>query len=81
MLMPVNMILVMYVTLCILSYDFNKLAILYILFYYAAPLEEHGLVFSVSLVHQLSFLKHYPFKNMSEKPFEEHFLQLVISRK
>ena len=30
MAMPVNMILVMYVILCILSYDFNKLTILYI---------------------------------------------------
>ena len=28
--MPVNMILVMYVILCILSYDFNKLTMLYI---------------------------------------------------
>ena len=27
---PLNMILVMYVILCILSYDFNKLAVLYI---------------------------------------------------
>ena len=30
MAMPVNMILVMYVILCILSYDFNKLTLLYI---------------------------------------------------
>ena len=30
MAMPVNMILVMYVILCILSYDFNKLTMLYI---------------------------------------------------
>ena len=30
MAMPVNMILVMYVILFILSYDFNKLAMLYI---------------------------------------------------
>ena len=30
MAMPVNMILVMYVILCILSYDFNKLPMLYI---------------------------------------------------
>ena len=30
MAMPVNMILVMYVILCILSYDFNKLIMLYI---------------------------------------------------
>ena len=28
--MPVNMILVLYVILCILSYDFNKLTMLYI---------------------------------------------------
>ena len=28
--MPVNIILVMYVILCILSYDFNKLTMLYI---------------------------------------------------
>ena len=30
MAMPVNMILVMYVIPCILSYDFNKLTMLYI---------------------------------------------------
>ena len=30
MAMPVNMILVMYVILCILSYNFNKLTMLYI---------------------------------------------------
>ena len=30
MAMPVNMILVMYVILCILSYDFNKFTMLYI---------------------------------------------------
>ena len=30
MAMPVNMFLVMYVILCILSHDFNKLAMLYI---------------------------------------------------
>ena len=30
MAMPVKMILVMYVILCILSYDFNKLTMLYI---------------------------------------------------
>ena len=30
MAMPVNMILVMYFILCIMSYDFNKLTMLYI---------------------------------------------------
>ena len=36
------------------------------------------MVYFVSLVHQLPFKKHYPFQNVSERPFKDHFLQSVI---
>ena len=43
---------------------------------FVAPLAEHGfMVYFVSLVHHHS--SHYPFQNVSERPFEDHFLQSV----
>ena len=57
MAMPVNMILVMYVILCILSYDFNKLTMLYIhvhisllfLLYLSLMTNKCGLTFFLSI--------------------------------
>ena len=49
MAMPVNMILVMYVILCILSYDFNKLTMLYIhVHIYISLTIKSGLTFFLS---------------------------------
>ena len=50
MAMPVNMILVMYVILCILSYDFNKLTMLYIHVHISIPMtNKSGLTFFLSI--------------------------------
>ena len=50
MAMPVNMILVMYVILCILSYDFNKLAMLYIHVHISSSMtNKSGLTFFLSI--------------------------------
>ena len=61
MAMPVNMILVMYVILCILSYDFNKLTMLYIHAHISISMtNKSGLTFFLSLKYLsvcLSFLQ------------------------
>ena len=50
MAMPVNMILVMYVILCILSYDFNKLTMLYIHVHISISMtNKSGLTFFLSI--------------------------------
>ena len=50
MAMPVNMILVMYVILCILSYDFNKLTMLYIHVHTSISMtNKSGLIFFLSI--------------------------------
>ena len=50
MAMPVNMILVMYVILCILSYDFNKLTMLYIHVHISICMtNKSGLTFFLSI--------------------------------
>ena len=52
MAMPVNMILVMYVILCILSYDFNKLTMLYIHVHISISISmtnKSGLTFFLSI--------------------------------
>ena len=50
MAMPVNMILVMYVILCILSYDFNKLTLLYIHVHISISMtNKSGLTFFLSI--------------------------------
>ena len=50
MAMPVNMILVMYVILCILSYDFNKLTMLYIHVHISISMtKKSGLTFLLSI--------------------------------
>ena len=50
MAMPVNMILVMYVILCILSYDFNKLTMLYIHVHISISMTNKSkLTFSLSI--------------------------------
>ena len=65
MAMPVNMILVMYVILCILSYDFNKLTMLYIHVHISISMtNKSGLTFFLSIkylsvctaVHQVQML-------------------------
>ena len=48
--MPVSMILVMYVILCILSYDFNKLTMLYIHVHISISMtNKSGLTFFLSI--------------------------------
>ena len=50
MAMPVNMILVMYVILCILPYDFNKLTMLYIHVHISISMTNRsGLIFFMSI--------------------------------
>ena len=50
MAMPVNMILVVYVILCILSYDFNKLTMLYIHVHISISMtNKSGLTFFLSI--------------------------------
>ena len=50
MAMPVNMILVVYVILCILSYDFNKLTMLYIHVHISSSMtNKPGLTFFLSI--------------------------------
>ena len=50
MQMPVNMILVMYVILCILSYDFNKFTMLYIHVHLSISMtNKSGLTFFLSI--------------------------------
>ena len=50
MAIPVNMILVMYVILCILSYDFNKLIMLYIHVHISISMtNKSGLTFFLSI--------------------------------
>ena len=50
MAMPVNMILVMYVILCILSYDFNKLTMLFIHVHISSSMtNKSGLTFFLSI--------------------------------
>ena len=50
MAMPANMILVMYVILCILSYDFNKLTMLYIHVHISISMtNKSGLTFFLSI--------------------------------
>ena len=50
MAMPVNMILVMYVILCILPYDFNKLTMLYIHVHISSSMtNKSGLTFFLSI--------------------------------
>ena len=50
MAMPVNMILVVYVILCILSYDFNKLTMLYIHVHISSSMtNKSGLTFFLSM--------------------------------
>ena len=50
MAMPVNMILVMFVILCILSYDFNKLTMLYIHVHISISMtNKSGLTFFLSI--------------------------------
>ena len=50
MAMPVNMILVMYVILCILSYDFSKLTMLYIHVHISISMtNKSGLTFFLSI--------------------------------
>ena len=50
MAMAVNMILVMYVILCILSYDFNKLTMLYIHVHISISMtNKSGLTFFLSI--------------------------------
>ena len=50
MAMPVNMILVMYVILCILSYVFNKLTMLYIHVHISISMtNKSGLTFFLSI--------------------------------
>ena len=50
MAMPVNMILFMYVILCILSYDFNKLTMLYIHVHISISMtNKSGLTFFLSI--------------------------------
>ena len=50
MAMPVNMILAMYVILCILSYDFNKFTMLYIHVHISISMtNKSGLTFFLSI--------------------------------
>ena len=50
MAMPVNMILVVYDILCILSYDFNKLTMLYIHVHISSSMtNKSGLTFFLSI--------------------------------
>ena len=50
MAMPVNVILVIYVILCILSYDFNKLTMLYIPVHISISMtNKSGLTFFLSI--------------------------------
>ena len=57
MAMPVNMILVLYVILCILSYDFNKLIMLYIHVHISISMtNKSGLTFFLSIKY-LSVLR------------------------
>ena len=50
MAMPVNMILVVYVIICILSYDFNKLTMLYIHVHISSSMtNKSGLTFFLSI--------------------------------
>ena len=61
MAMPVNMILVMYVILCILSYDFNKLTMLYIHVHISISMtNKSGLTFFLSIKYLSVCLIHYP---------------------
>ena len=64
MAMPVNMILVMYVILCILSYYFNKLTMLYIHVHISISMtNKSGLTFFLSIKYLsvcLSSLEGYP---------------------
>ena len=61
MAMPVNMILVMYVILCILSYDFNKLTMLYIHVHISSSMtNKSGLTFFLSIKYlSVWFLQKY----------------------
>ena len=60
MAMPVNMILVMYVILSILSYDFNKLTMLYIDVHISliSMTNESGLTFFLSIQYLSVYLYH-----------------------
>ena len=65
MVMPVNMILVMYVILCILSYDFNKFTMLYIHVHISSSMtNKSGLTFFLSIKY-LSVCLYDPGKNQA----------------
>ena len=60
MAMPVNMILVVYVILCILSYDFNKLTMLYIHVHISISMtNKSGLTFFMSIKYLSVCLSDY----------------------
>ena len=72
MAMPVNMILVMYVILCILSYDFNKLTMLYIHAHISISMtNKSGLTFFLSIKYLsvcLSVILFITFKKLPSIP-------------
>ena len=60
MALPVNMILVVYVILCILSYDFNKLTMLYIHVHISSSMtNKSGLTFFLSIKYLSVCLLYY----------------------
>ena len=68
MAMPVNMILVMYVILCILSYDFNKLTMLYIHVHISSYMtNKSGLTFFLSIKYLSVCLSDGGFKHTALK--------------
>ena len=71
MAMPVNMILVVYDILCILSYDFNKLTMLYIHVHISSSMtNKSGLTFFLSIKYLsvcLSDNSPRPFKLMYDE--------------
>ena len=71
MAMPVNMILVVYDILCILSYDFNKLTMLYIHVHISSSMtNKSGLTFFLSIKYlSVCLYTHYSNEAERAKPF------------
>ena len=79
MAMPGNMILVMYVILCILSYDFNKLTMLYIHVHISISMtNKSGLTFFLSI----KYLSVCLFYNIESWQIcrKMHTLSLILDR-
>ena len=69
--MPVNMILIMYVILCILSYDFNKLTLLYIHVHISISMtNKSGLTFFLSNKYIYIYIEQRIKSFDSAKPFQ-----------